>query len=128
MDIDIVRDSAASDVDSAELTLASCDQPANNNGQTALQAGGRVVRFTPAQNFVGQATFTCTVSDSAGGTASVGVTVDVTGERGDDVTDCAVRAPWQGDIQRHLLLGRGLCPIDVHLPLMLALRRACRRE
>ncbi|MBL8788063.1 MAG: tandem-95 repeat protein, partial [Deltaproteobacteria bacterium] len=62
-----------SDVDGDALTVTSVTQPAN--GQVTLSGG--VVRFTPAASFFGTTSFTYTISDGKGGTATATVNVTV---------------------------------------------------
>ncbi|MDY7231400.1 Ig-like domain-containing protein [Hyalangium rubrum] len=84
--ITVAEDSAATVVDvlsndtfapdvGETLTVTAVTQPAT--GGTVTLSGG-VVRFTPAANFSGTATFTYTVSDGRGGTDTATVTVTVT--------------------------------------------------
>jgi uncharacterized repeat protein (TIGR01451 family) len=55
------------------LTVVSAGQPAN--GTAVLAAAG--IRYTPAPGYVGRGTFTYTISDGNGGTATGNVTVTV---------------------------------------------------
>jgi len=64
-----------SDVDGDALTVSSATQGAN--GSVAL-AGGGSVKYTPKRNFFGTDTFSYTISDGNGGTATATVAVTVT--------------------------------------------------
>jgi large repetitive protein len=77
------------DIDGDVLTVTAVDAP--TNGTVAL--AGSTVTFTPAANFVGNATFAYTVSDGAA-TAAGTVTVTVGGENDPPVAteDTAVTA------------------------------------
>ncbi|QEL20932.1 Ig-like domain-containing protein [Limnoglobus roseus] len=70
----LANDSFAPDVGEA-LSVTGVTQPAAGG---AVTLAGGVVRFTPAANFNGTATFTYTLSDGNGGTAVGTVTVTVT--------------------------------------------------
>lgn len=65
------------DVDGDTLTVVSATFPGNAHkcGSVTLEGGG--VRFTPKKNFKGITTFTYTLSDGKGGTATGSVTVNV---------------------------------------------------
>lgn len=65
-----------SDPDGDALTVTTVTQPTNGEGTVTIQ--GSLVRFMPAANFVGLATFTYTISDGKGGYATATVTVMVT--------------------------------------------------
>lgn len=65
----------AADPDGGGLTLESVGNPIN--GEVSIDANGRV-NFVPAEDFVGEASFTYTVTDSEGLTATSTVTVSVT--------------------------------------------------
>ncbi|WP_407659994.1 Ig-like domain-containing protein [Hyalangium gracile] len=69
----LANDSSAPDTGET-LTVTAVTQP--TGGSVTLSAG--VVRFTPAANFNGTATFQYTVSDGNGGTSTATVTVVVT--------------------------------------------------
>ena len=62
------------DVDDASLSVTAVTQ--GMNGAVAIVAGG--ITYTPQANFVGTDSFSYTVSDAAGATASATVTVIVT--------------------------------------------------
>jgi hypothetical protein len=64
-----------SDPDGDALTVQSVGQPAN--GTAAINADG-TVRYTPRANFHGADSFSYTISDGRGGTASASVAVTVT--------------------------------------------------
>lgn len=61
------------DPDGDNLTITMATKPAN--GSVAIQSGQIV--FTPARNFTGTTSFTYSISDSKGGSASAQVTVAV---------------------------------------------------
>jgi uncharacterized protein (TIGR03382 family) len=90
----LANDSIAPDVGET-LTVTAVTQPAV--GGTVTLTGG-VVRFTPAPNFSGTATFTYTVSDGNGGTdtASVLVTVTPANDPPDAVNDLVTVAEDSG--------------------------------
>ncbi|RYF26361.1 MAG: tandem-95 repeat protein [Flavobacteriales bacterium] len=69
----LTNDSSSPDVGET-LTVTAVTQPANG---TVTLTGG-VVRFTPAVNFKGTTSFTYTISDGNGGTATGTVNVTVT--------------------------------------------------
>jgi VCBS repeat-containing protein len=64
-----------SDVDGDTLTATSATLPANG---TFLPAGSTALTYTPRANFTGVDTFSYTISDGHGGTASATVTITVT--------------------------------------------------
>lgn len=64
----------AVDPDGGGLSLESVGNPVN--GEVSIDASGRVI-FVPAEDFVGDASFTYTVTDSEGLTASSTVTISV---------------------------------------------------
>jgi Ca2+-binding RTX toxin-like protein len=64
-----------SDPDGDSLTIASVSNPVG--GTAVLSADGTSITFTPTSNFNGIASFTYTVADGFGGTATATVEVDV---------------------------------------------------
>jgi hypothetical protein len=67
------------DPDGDVLTLSSITQPSNG----AAEIQGASVRFTPAVDFSGATTFSYTISDGNGATASAQVSVSVSGIAGE---------------------------------------------
>jgi large repetitive protein len=59
------------------LNVTAVTQP-TTGGTAAVGPGGNSVTFSPSLNFVGQVTFTYTISDGNGGTDTATVTVNVT--------------------------------------------------
>ena len=83
--IDVIRN--ATDVDGDTLSVAAVGTA--KNGTVAIVSGStRDVEYTPNADFYGRDSFTYTVSDGNGGTATGKVTVTVTG-----VPDAPVAAP-----------------------------------
>ncbi|HWT00723.1 MAG TPA: Ig-like domain-containing protein [Pyrinomonadaceae bacterium] len=64
------------DVDGDVLTVVSVSQ-GSGGGTVTISGGGTGVTLSPRTNFVGQETFTYTVSDGKGGTSAALVTVNV---------------------------------------------------
>lgn len=64
------------DPDGDGLTVTSVTQP--SDGTAAITKGRNSVQFTPARNFVGTCSFTYTISDGKGGSATATVSVTVT--------------------------------------------------
>ncbi len=62
------------DPDGDPLTITQVTTPSTGSAQIIL---GKEIRYTPASGFTGIATFSYTISDGRGGTASAGVTVQV---------------------------------------------------
>jgi outer membrane protein OmpA-like peptidoglycan-associated protein len=71
VDIDVLA--GASDPDGDTLSIAGFTQPANGT----VTESGDVLRYTPADEFVGADSFTFTITDGKGGEASATVTIDV---------------------------------------------------
>jgi outer membrane protein OmpA-like peptidoglycan-associated protein len=71
----LANDSSAPD-SGETLVVASVTQPAGG-GTVSMAPGGAGVIFTPAPGFMGQVTFTYTVSDGNGGSTVVTVTMSV---------------------------------------------------
>jgi hypothetical protein len=66
---------ASSDPDEDLLTLESVSNASTNGGTVVLNAG--VVTYTPRAGFLGSDSFSYTISDGNGGTASASVLVQV---------------------------------------------------
>ncbi|WNG60199.1 tandem-95 repeat protein [Archangium gephyra] len=83
----LANDSSAPD-SGETLTVTAVSSPASG-GTVAITSDGSAVEFTPADGFVGTVTFTYTVSDGMGGSATVDVTVTVLppDADGDGLTD-----------------------------------------
>jgi hypothetical protein len=64
-----------SDPDGNPLTIESVTQPEDGSAEVAIQDTG--LRFSPVDEFSGESTFTYTVSDGRGGTATATVVVNV---------------------------------------------------
>lgn len=71
VDIDVLA--AASDPDGDELGIASFTQPDNG----AVTQSGDILRYMPDNEFVGNDSFSYTISDGRGGEASATVVIDV---------------------------------------------------
>ncbi len=89
-----------SDADGDALTIASVSSPAH--GTAAANADG-TISYTPAANYSGTDSFSYTISDGQGGSATAVVSVTVT-----DVNDAPVAARRRGvDQRRHAGRDRG---------------------
>jgi hypothetical protein len=60
----------------SQLEFAGLGSSANG-GSVTLDAGSKIVRYAPPANFVGQDSFTYTIRNEAGGTATATVRIDV---------------------------------------------------
>ncbi|MCW2283343.1 hypothetical protein M2323_001243 [Rhodoblastus acidophilus] len=67
----------ANDTDPNGLPLSIASVSAPVNGTVAYNSSTQTVTFTPTANFTGAAGFTYTIKDSAGGTASANVSLNV---------------------------------------------------
>jgi len=67
----------ATDVDGGTLTVISVTSPTTQGGTVTLDGTGGAFVHGPSLNFNGQDTFTYTISDGNGGTASSQVTMNV---------------------------------------------------
>ena len=82
-----------SDVDDDMVTVSAVGTPANGTATLLTGEDAGRVRYTPNQNFVGNDSFSYTVADPHGGTASANVTITVTGANDEPVAvDDAVSA------------------------------------
>jgi VCBS repeat-containing protein len=82
--VDIPVTTGASDADGDTLIVSAVTDGAQ--GTTAIRPGDQLVRYTPAANTNGLDSFTFTISDGHGNTASA--TVDVTIAAEDDAPSC----------------------------------------
>jgi hypothetical protein len=109
-----------SDPDAGTLTIVAVTQPAG--GTVAISDDGMRLVYTPATNFAGEVTFSYTVSDGQGGTATADVTVTVlsAGQQVDRLRDAVERLvdedalrPQQGrQLSRELRLhGHGVADV-----------------
>lgn len=64
-----------SDPDGDPLTITAVGSP--TSGTAVLEPGGTTIRFTPAPNASGSASFDYTIADGRGGTATAAVTVTI---------------------------------------------------
>ncbi len=69
-----------SDPNGDPLTITATGVPANGTAQIVTVGGIQKIRYTPSAGFVGSNSFTYTISDTAGATASSTVTVSVTNQ------------------------------------------------
>jgi YD repeat-containing protein len=75
-----------SDPDGGALSVTAVGTPTNSGGSTVITGGGTGVTYTPANNFTGSTSFSYTLSDGQGGTASGTVNVTVSAGGGSSVT------------------------------------------
>jgi hypothetical protein len=76
------------------LTVSAVGSPSNGG---SASADGRFVSYRPAENFVGIETFTYTVVDDKGGSASAQVTIDVWPRTCDENLDPVTLIYWLVD-------------------------------
>ncbi len=75
--IDVLANDTIAPDTGETLTIVAATQPAN--GTVVITGGGTGLTFQPAVNYIGTTTFSYTISDGNGGTASALVTVNVAG-------------------------------------------------
>lgn len=73
----VTIDPRSNDTDPESSTLTVTSVASASNGTASVSGGGTGVTFTPSTNFVGSGSFTYTISDAHGGTASNTVSVTV---------------------------------------------------
>ena len=74
--LDVLANDTSTPDTKEELTVAAVTQPASG-GKVSVAPNGAGVEFTPTPGFVGEVTFTYTLSDGNGGTDTTTVTVTV---------------------------------------------------
>jgi hypothetical protein len=98
LNLDMVEQSQASDIDNHVLTVASTTKPVHGMAVVDNSDARNIVN-TPDFNYNGSDSFSCTITDGNGGTVNVSVSVNVTA-----VND----APAASDVSTTVLAGKSV--------------------